>query len=214
MFKTRWAVAARALSSAFTRLLLAALTVILIVACSAPPPEPQTAPFYSTEVSGLDYGRGIHIPDTEAHLRSLDDFKGSVAILFFGFTSCPDVCPTTLAKLKAVRTNLGKDAQRIQVVLISVDPERDNAAKLRNYVKSFDPSFIGLRPEPAALKSVLKEFRAIAEKAPSIETPDLYTVDHSGAVYIYDRSNHLKLITQYDFKVSELTADLSRLIRE
>ncbi|MCU0758117.1 MAG: SCO family protein [Steroidobacteraceae bacterium] len=191
----------------------------LLAACSggSAPPSP---PFNSTEVSGIDYGRGLRIPDTAGTPRSLEDFRGRVVVVFFGFTSCPDVCPTTLARLKMVRNAMGADGERLQVVLVSVDPERDAPEKLAQYARSFDPSFVALRPEPAALDEVTKAFRAIAVKVPPEGGGDAalargeYTVDHSGTLYVYDRANRLRLIAQPDFDVPKLAADLQRLARE
>ncbi len=194
--------------------LLCAATAILCAAagCSRPPAAP---PFHATEVSGIDYGRNLRIADDSGALRTLADYTGKVTLVFFGFTSCPDICPTTLARLAQVRKALGVDAASMQVLLITVDPERDTAARLAAYARSFDPSFIGLRPEPAALPAALDAFHAIAVKMP-VEGggPDDYTVDHSGVIYVYDRGNRLRLIVQPDFRLEDLTADLARLARE
>ena len=191
----------------------------LLTACSggASPPAP---PFNSTEVSGIDYGRGLSIADAEGLPRRLEDFRDRVLVVFFGFTSCPDVCPTTLARLKTVRETMGEDGARLQVVLVSVDPERDTPQKLAAYARSFDPSFVALRPEPAELESVTRAFHAIAIKVPPAGAGDdaiargEYSVDHSGTLYIYDRTNRLRLIAQPGFDVPKLAADLQRLARE
>lgn len=187
----------------------------LLVAClsalaaCAPPP----APFNATEVKGIDYGRGLGIPDTEGRIRRLEDFKGEVTLVFFGFTRCPDVCPTTLMRLRQARAAVGPDADKIRVLLVSVDPERDTPAVLGAYVKNFDPSFVGLRPEPAELPKVVKAFHAIAERVPVGDAGE-YTVDHSGTIYVYDRSNRMRLIAQPDFDIAKFADDLRRLARE
>jgi protein SCO1/2 len=195
----------------------------LLAACSggSTPPAP---PFHSTEVSGIDYGRGLRIADSEGVPRTLEDFRGQVLVVFFGFASCPDVCPTTLARLKMVRQAMGADAARLTVALVTVDPERDDAAKLGAYARSFDPSFVALRPEPAQLANVIDEFHAVAVKvAPQGATEGSpegavasgdYTIDHSATLYVYDRANRLRLIAQPDFVVADLAADLQRLARE
>jgi protein SCO1/2 len=199
----------------------------LLVACSggSTPPAP---PFHSTEVSGIDYGRGLRIADSEGVPRTLEDFRGQVLVVFFGFASCPDVCPTTLARLKMVRQAMGADAAKLTVALVTVDPERDDAARLGAYARSFDPSFVALRPEPAQLANVIDEFHAVAVKvAPQVTTEGTtagapegavangnYTIDHSATLYVYDRANRLRLITQPDFVVADLAADLQRLARE
>lgn len=188
-------------------LALVLLTSVLAIACSPPPP-----PFNATEVTNLAYGRGLGIPDTEGNIRRIDDFKGQVTLVFFGFTRCPDVCPTTLMRLRQVRNALGEDAGKVQVLLVSVDPERDTPDRLGAYVKSFDESFIGLRPEPADLEKVVKAFHAIAVKVPT--TGGDYTIDHSATIYVYDRENQLRLIAQPSLEIDRFAADLKRLAQE
>jgi protein SCO1 len=191
----------------------------LLAACSGGS-TPPTPAFHSTEVSGIDYGRGLRIADSEGLPRGLEDYRGQVLVAFLGFTSCPDVCPTTLARLKMVREAMGAEAARLTVALVSVDPERDSGEKLGAYVRSFDPSFVALRPEPAQLESVVNAFHAVAVKvAPPGAPPDAiangdYTIDHSATLYVYDRANRLRLIAQPDFVVADLAADLQRLARE
>lgn len=208
--------------AASLRTLSGALLLALLGACGREaPPAP---PFHATEVRGIDYGRGLRIADSEGVPRSLEDFRGQVVVVFFGFTSCPDVCPTTLARLKTVRDALGADAGRLRVVLVSVDPERDSPGKLGSYARGFDPSFVALRPEPAQLQAVVQAFHAVAVKVPSAGTgggtdEDAvargdYTIDHSATLYVYDRANRLRLIAQPDFAVADFADDLRRLARE
>lgn len=186
--------------------LLLAVFVSWLTACSPPPP-----PFNATEVTSVSYGEGLRIPDTTGKIRTLDDFAGKVTLVFFGFTSCPDVCPSTLLRLQQARAMLGTDANKIQVLLISVDPERDTAERLVAYIKNFDESFIGLRPEPTELENVVKAFHAIAVKVPTAGGSD-YTIDHSATIYIYDKSARMRLITQPDMPVEKLAEDLRRLV--
>lgn len=188
-------------------LALALLASAVLIACGPPPP-----PFNATEVTNLAYGRGLGIPDTEGKIRRIDDFKGQVTLVFFGFTRCPDVCPTTLMRLRQVRNALGEDAGKVQVLLVSVDPERDTPDRLGAYVKSFDESFIGLRPEPGDLERVIKAFHAIAVKVPT--SGDDYTIDHSATIYVYDRENQLRLIAQPTLEIDLFAADLKRLAQE
>lgn len=185
---------------------LALLASAVLIACAPPPP------FNATEVSNLAYGRGLSIPDTDGKLRRIDDFKGQVTLVFFGFTHCPDVCPTTLMRLREVRQAVGENADQVQVLLVSVDPERDTPERLGTYVKSFDESFIGLRPEPGDLEAAVKAFHAIAVKVPT--TGDDYTIDHSATIYVYDRRNQLRLIAQPSLPVDQLASDLRRLTEE
>jgi protein SCO1 len=185
---------------------------LLLSACGAP--GKPGAPFHATEVSGIDYGRGVRMADTEGRLRGLEDFRARVTIVFFGFAGCPDVCPTTLLRLRETRRAMGADGEHVQVVLVSVDPERDSADRLRSYVRTFDPSFIALRPEPAELPKVLAAFHAIAVKVPVAGSATDYSIDHSAVLYVYDRANRLRLIAQPDFRQQDLAADLTRLARE
>lgn len=187
--------------------MLLAATALTFAACSPPPP------FNSSEVSGIAYGKDIGIADTSGQIRRIDDFKDQVIVVFFGFTRCPDVCPSTLMRLRQVRGALGDDAGKLQVLLVSVDPERDTPDRLEAYVKNFDPSFIGLRPEPAELEKVIKAFHAIAVKVPTADGQD-YTVDHSATIYVYDRRNQLRLIAQPDIAIDAFAADLRRLAQE
>lgn len=188
--------------------MLLAAVALTLTACSPPPP-----PFNASEVSGIAYGKDIGIADTSGQIRRIEDFKDQVALVFFGFTRCPDVCPSTLMRLRQVRDALGEDASKLQVLLVSVDPERDTPDRLDAYVKNFDPSFIGLRPEPTELEKVVKAFHAIAVKVPTADGKD-YTVDHSATIYVYDRGNQLRLIAQPDIAIDAFAADLRRLAQE
>ena len=188
--------------------MLLAAVALTLTACSPPPP-----PFNASEVSGIAYGKDIGIADTSGQIRRIEDFKDQVTLVFFGFTRCPDVCPSTLMRLRQVRDALGEDASKLQVLLVSVDPERDTPDRLDAYVKNFDPSFIGLRPEPTELEKVVKAFHAIAVKVPTADGKD-YTVDHSATIYVYDRRNQLGLIAQPDIAIDAFAADLRRLAQE
>jgi protein SCO1/2 len=188
--------------------MLLAAVALTLTACSPPPP-----PFNASEVSGIAYGKDIGIADTSGQIRRIEDFKDQVTLVFFGFTRCPDICPSTLMRLRQVRDALGDDAGKLQVLLVSVDPERDTPDRLDAYVKNFDPSFIGLRPEPTELEKVVKAFHAIAVKVPTADGKD-YTVDHSATIYVYDRRNQLRLIAQPDIAIDAFAADLRRLAQE
>lgn len=179
-----------------------------LAACTEPPP-----PFHATEVSGIDYGHTVAIPDTSGTPRRLKEFTDRVTVVFFGFTSCPDICPTTLWRLKQVRDALGPGAATLQILLVSVDPERDTPERLRTYLEHFGPGFVGLRPEPVALTEVVRAFHAIAEKVP-LRGGDDYTIDHSSTLYVYDKRARLRLITQPDIDTAALSDDIRRLIAE
>ncbi len=198
--------------AASLRTLPGVVLLALLAACSGGSTPPSPA-FHATEVTGIDYGRGLRIADSEGVPRTLEDFRGQVLVVFFGFASCPDICPTTLARLKMVRNAMGGDADRLKVALVTVDPERDSAERLGSYARSFDPSFVALRPEPAQLEAVVQAFHAVAVKVPSVSPGD-YTIDHSATLYVYDRANRLRLIAQPDIDVANFADDLRRLARE
>lgn len=189
----------------WTTLCLVSLLTVLS-GCSKP------VPFNAAEVPKLTYGHGVALTDTDGKRRRIEEFRNQVTVVFFGFTRCPDACPTTLARLRQVRAALGPQASKMQVVLVSLDPERDTADVLRVYVKHFDPSFIGLRPDPADLERVQREFRVIAIRTPLGDGD--YTVDHSSTIYVYDRQARLRLIAQPDLEISKLAADIARLATE
>jgi protein SCO1/2 len=161
--------------------------------------------FKSTDITGVNYGKSLDLPDTSGRLRHLADFRGKAVVLFFGFTHCPDVCPTTLADLAGVMKTLGADADRVQVVFVTVDPERDTPQDLDNYVHAFSPRFIALRGDPAATQRVAKEFKIYYEKR---KQGDTYTVDHSAQSYVLDPEGRLRLLVRQDRLAEDLPHDL------
>jgi len=173
-----------------------ALTVS-IAACDKLPGKQQREAFQNTDVTGVDYAKGFALTDHTGKPRTLADFKGKAVVVFFGYTQCPDVCPTTMAELSEALKQLGPDAaKRVQVLFVTVDPERDTPALLGQYVPAFDPSFIGLRPaDEAQLKKVTKDFRVYYAKVPG-KTPGSYTMDHTAASYVFDRDGKLRLFVR------------------
>src|SRR3954470_7741148 len=167
--------------------------------------------FKSTDITGAEYGKSIELQDTSGRVRHLEDFRGKAVVLFFGFTHCPDVCPTTLADLAGVMKSLGPDADRVQVVFVTVDPERDTPEALAKYVGAFDPRFIALRGDPAATQRVAKEFKIYFEKR---KQGDSYTVDHSAQAYVLDPQGRLRLLVRHDRIGQDLAPDLRTLLRE
>lgn len=145
---------------------------------------------------------------------NLHEQRGKVVLLYFGFTSCPDVCPTDLADLAAVRRELGSDADDVQVVLVTVDPERDTAERLQGYVTSFDPSFLGLRGTPAELEEVYKQYGVSAAKRELPESALQYTIDHSAYTYVIDKAGQWRILFQHDAPVETQVEDIRRLARE
>jgi len=152
--------------------------------------------FQSSDITGADFGKNFHLTDHNGKSRSIADFKGKVVVLFFGYTHCPDLCPTTLAELAMMMKNLGEDAKKVQVLFVTVDPERDTPELLAKYVPSFYPSFLGLYGDPEATSATAKEFKVIYQKVAG-NSPDNYTMDHSAGSYVFDREGRLRLFVSY-----------------
>lgn len=180
----------------------------LLAACS-----PEAPKFRSTDITGADFGRELALTGHDGKPRTLADFRGKVVILFFGFTHCPDICPTTLADAAAALKKLGSDAARVQVLFVTVDPERDTPEVLAKYVPAFDPGFLGLTGDAAATQRAAKEFKIFYEKRPG-GAPGAYTVDHSGQSYVLDAQGRLRLFVRHDRIAQDLAEDLRALLRE
>lgn len=167
--------------------------------------------FKNTDITGADYGKDFALADHAGKARTLADFRGKVVVMFFGYTRCPDVCPTTLAELKAVKEQLGEDGKKLQVLFVTVDPERDTPKLLAEYVPAFDPSFLGLYGDPGAIAKVAKDFRVFYQKAPG-KTPGGYTVDHTAGSYVFDPQGRLRLFARHG-NAANLIADIRTLLR-
>jgi protein SCO1/2 len=167
--------------------------------------------FKSTDITGVDYGKALELTDHAGKLRRLEDFRGKAVVLFFGFTQCPDVCPTTLAEIAGAMKKLGPDADRVQVLLVTVDPERDSPKLLADYVTAFDPRFLALRGDLAATQRVAKDFKIYFEKR---KQGAGYTVDHSAQSYVIDPQGRLRLLVRHDRIGADLPGDLKILLRE
>jgi len=178
---------------------------VLVAGCDSGPK------FKSTDITGAPYGKALELADTQGKLRHLEDFRGKAVVLFFGFTRCPDVCPTTLAEIANAVKSLGPDSERVQVLLVTVDPERDTADALSAYVGAFDPRFIALRGDAAATQRVAKEFKIYYEKRKQGES---YTIDHSAQAYVIDPQGRLRLLVRHDRIGQDLAPDLRALLRE
>lgn len=180
--------------------------------CDRPHDTPK-ATFKSLDISGADYGRQFTLTDPDGKSRTLSDFKGKVTVVFFGYTQCPDVCPTTLANLMEVKQLLGPDGDKLQAVFISVDPERDTAELLKNYVAAFDPGWVGLRGTPEQTAAVAKEFKVFYRKAPG-KTPNSYTVDHTAASYVFDTQGRIRLYVRHAAAPADIAADIRLLLQQ
>ena len=173
--------------------------------------QPSGPKFKSTDITGADYGKALALTGHDGKLRTLADFRGKVVVLAFGFTHCPDICPTTLADLAGVLKKLGPDAERVQVLFVTLDPERDNQKLLAGYVTAFEPRFRGLYGDLAATQRVGKEFKVFFEKQPAGAT---YTVNHSAQSYVIDAQGRLRLFVKHDRIAADLPDDLRTLLRK
>jgi protein SCO1/2 len=180
---------------------------------SSTSPGGATASFKAVDITGADYARELKLNDADGQARSLADFKGKVVVVFFGYTQCPDVCPTTLAELAQVKKALGADGARVQGVFVSVDPERDTAELLKAYVANFGSDFVALRGDAEQTKAAAKHFKVFFNKVPGA-TPTSYTVDHTAGSYIFDTQGRVRLFTRYGSGAEALTADLKALLAE
>ena len=189
------------------RSLGAVLAALLLVACEGGGPK-----FKNVDLTGADYGKGFALTDQAGKPRTLADFSGKVVVLFFGYTHCPDVCPTTMVELKGVMQKLGADADKVQVLFVTLDPERDTAQVLAQYVPAFDPHFLGLYSDPATTLKTAKDFKVFYEKRPSA-SPGSYTIDHTAASYVFDPRGRLRLYVKHD-QIGTLVDDIRTLLRE
>jgi len=164
--------------------------------------------FKGTDITGAEYGRSLALTDQDGKSRSLADFKGKVVVVFFGYTQCPDVCPTTMAELAQVKKSLGKDGERLQGIFVTVDPERDTPAVMKDYLQSFDPHLKGLSGSPEAVAKMIKEYRVYAKKIP-LKDGD-YTMDHTAAVYLLDREGQFAVPFNLKQTPQQAAADLKR----
>lgn len=172
---------------------------------------PPRSPFHGVDVTGMEAGGELRLVDFNGKPRSLADFRGKVVAVMFGYTQCPDVCPTTLSDYAAAMKKLGNDAAQVQVLFVTVDPKRDTAELLREYVPAFDPRFLGLRGDAEAIARVTQDFHVYAQERPG-RTPDSYTVDHASQVFVFDRSGRLRLMIPAATPPADIASDLRVLL--
>ncbi len=169
------------------------------------------AGFQGVDLTGANYAQGFSLPDIDGRMRTLADFKGKVVVVFFGYTQCPDVCPTTMAELAQVKKALGPDGDRVQGVFITVDPQRDKPELLKAYLASFDPSFVALRGSEEQIKETAKAFKVYyTQKAGS--TPETYTVDHTAASFLFDPEGRVRVYARYGAGTQPLMSDIKLLL--
>jgi protein SCO1/2 len=179
----------------------------LMAACSEVKPQ-----FKAIDLTGAEYARDFQLADHNGQQRSLKDFRGKLVVLFFGFTQCPDVCPTTMTEVAEAKRLMGADGARVQGLFVTVDPERDTPEVLKAYMENFDPTFLALRGTPEQLAAVAKEYKVYYKKAPGT-TPTSYSMDHSAASYVYDTQGRLRLYTRYGTGSQALASDLQLLLK-
>ncbi|BDU53648.1 SCO family protein [Limnohabitans sp. INBF002] len=189
------------------RYLLSALAVFALVACS--PDKPK---FNAIDITGADYAKGFTLTDHNSQSRSLSDFKGKVVVLFFGYTQCPDVCPTSMVELAEVKRLMGADGDKLQGVFVTVDPARDTAELLKAYMANFDPTFVAFIPTPEQLAVVAKDYKIYYKKVDG-KTPTSYTMDHSAGSYVYDTQGNLRLYSRYGVGPQVLAQDIQTLLK-
>ena len=173
--------------------------------------SPVQSTFKNTDVTGLDYGKDFAMPDHTGKMRTLADFKGKAVVVFFGYTQCPDVCPTTMTEMANVMQQLGPLSDKVQVLFVTVDPERDTPELLSKYVPAFDQRFLGLVGDKAATEKMAKEFRLFYQKVQGKE-PGSYTMDHTAGSYIFDPQGRLRLFVRHGQGPEPIAHDLKLLL--
>jgi protein SCO1/2 len=189
------------------KVIFASVFLIFLSACS-----PDKVQFKSIDLTGADYAKDFALPDQNGQVRGIRDFAGKVVVVFFGFTQCPDVCPTSMVELAGIKKSLGADAGKLQAIFISVDPERDTAEILKAYMANFDPAFLALRPSMAQLPVIAKDFKIYYKKVEG-KTPTSYSMDHSAGSYVYDPKGRLRLYYRYGSGAELLTQDIQLLLK-
>ena len=190
------------------RYALASLAALALAACTESKPQ-----FQAIDLTGADYAKDFQLTDHNGQVRTLKDFKGKLVVMFFGYTQCPDVCPTTMSELAEAKKLLGPDGDKVQGLFVTVDPERDTPQVLKNYMANFDPTFIALRPTPEQLAVIAKDYKVYYKKVDG-KTPTSYTMDHSAASMVYDTQGRLRLYTRYGSGAQALASDLQLLLNQ
>ncbi len=178
-----------------SKLLIVALSALLLAACDGKPPEPK-ASFTNTDITGLDYAKNFRLTDHTGQPRTLADYQGKVVLVFFGFTQCPDVCPTTLAEMAELKQQLGAQGDRLQVLFVTVDPERDTQEVLAGFVPAFDPSFVALRGNAEQTAQIAKDFKIFVQKV-AAKDGQSYSIDHTAGSYLFDPQGKLRLFVRH-----------------
>ena len=184
-----------------------ALVIGMLPSCA-----PEGAKFNGVDITGADYARDFSLSDQQGQTRTMKDFQGKIVAVFFGFAQCPDVCPTTMAEMAEVRKLLGPDGDKLQVLFITVDPERDRAEVMKAYMANFDATFLALLPSPEQLAAVAKEFKVYYKRVDG-STSGTYSMDHTAGTYIFDTQGRVRLFSRYGGGAQALVADIKRLLK-
>lgn len=192
----------------YRKILALILALLALAGCNLLDPAVS---FRNTDISGAEFGRDFALTDHTGRQRRLADYKGKVVVIFFGYTQCPDVCPTTLMGMAEVMKMLGDAARDVQVIFVTLDPERDTRDLLAAYVPQFNPAFVGLYGDAATTAAMAKEFKVFYQKQPG-STPKTYSVDHSTNSYIYDPRGRLRLYVKHAEAPANITADIRLLL--
>ena len=195
-----------------SRLLAAALVGAALLGLAGCTGSEPAAKFHTLDISGVDYAKGFSMPDAHGQQRSLADFAGKVVFVYFGFAQCPDICPTTMLEMAEVKKLLGEDGDKLQIVFVTVDPERDTPEVMRAYMESFDPQAVALVGNAEQIAAMARDFKVFYEKKPG-STPDTYTIDHSASGYMYDPQGRLRLYVRYGTPVDQIAADVRQLLK-
>lgn len=193
--------------STWSRCLLVTFASLILTACS------QQIKFNNVDITGSKaFGKEFSLIDHHGKKRQLSDFKGQLVVMFFGYTQCPDVCPTTMTEMQGVMDLLGKDASKVQVIFVTVDPDRDTQELLSQYVPAFDKRFLGMRPESKeGLIKVTKDFKVFYNKVPG-KSPSSYTIDHTAGSYVFDTKGELRLFLKHQQGPKPIADDLKKLL--
>ena len=192
------------------RALLCAAALLALAGCQRASDKPA---FQGVDITGAEYARNLALPDADGKPRTLGDFKGKVTVVFFGYTQCPDVCPTTMAELAEVKRSLGAQGDKVQGVFVTIDPERDTPALLKAYLGNFDPGFVALRGTPEQTQAAAKEFKVFYAKVPG-KAEGSYTMDHTAGSYVFDTKGQVRLFTRYGTGPKALTDDIRQLLQQ
>ena len=193
--------------------LIAASAVGLCVAGLFSACSPTDPSFTAIDITGADYAKDFSLTDHNGQIRTLKDFQGKIVMVFFGYTQCPDVCPTSMTEMVAIKKLLGADGDRLQGLFVTIDPERDKPEMLKAYMEAFDPSFLALVPTIDKLAVLAKDYKVYYKKVDG-PTPTSYTMDHTAGSYVYDTQGKLRLFTRYGTKPELTTADLKILLQQ